>query len=128
MIVLGEGIGEGGCRGRGRLFFIIGGLQELIPAIALDAKLLLSGAYLPGSIGVEVGLFELLNESFDIGSGGRDERLFAGQSREDGGVGVDADGPVEVVVAVLELLYEGDGLLVGGGELAAHCLLVGINY
>lgn len=128
MVGLGEGIGEGGRGGRGGLIFVIGGLQELIPAIALDAKLLLGGANLPGSVGVEVGLFELLNECFDVGSGGRDERLFARQSGEDGGVGVDADGPVEVVVAVLELLDEGDGLLVGGGELASHSLLAGINY
>lgn len=73
-------------------------------------------------------MFELLNESLDIASSSSDKGLFAGESGEDGGVGVDADGPVEVVVAVLELLNQGDGLLVGGAELASHCLLVGINY
>lgn len=103
-------------------------MQQLIPAITLDAKLLLSSPYLASSIGVEVGLFELLNESLNIGSSGSNEWLFAGQSREDGRVGIDTDGPIEVIIAVLELLDQGDGLFVGGGELASHGLLVGINY
>jgi hypothetical protein len=128
MLGLREGIGEGG-GGRGdRGLIVIGRLQELIPTITLDAKLLLGSPYLARSIGVEVGLFELLNECVYVGSGGGDEGLFAGETREDGGVGIDSDGPVEVVVAVLELLYERDGLLVGGSELSPHRLLVGINY
>jgi hypothetical protein len=112
-------------RGRGRWggrVVVIGGLQELLPAIALDAELLLGGADLACGIGVEVGLFELLNEVFDVGSGVLDEGLFASEAEDDGLVGVDADGPVEVVVAVLQLFYQRDGLLVGRTELPAHVI------
>lgn len=100
--------------------FVVRGCQQLVPAIALNPKLLLCGAYFPGSVGVEVGLLELLNEFLDPGGGILDERLLSFESGCDDGAGVDPDGPVEVVVAVLELLDEGDRLLVGRTELAPH--------
>jgi hypothetical protein len=93
----------------------------LRPAVPLDAELLLGSADLARSVGVEVGLFQFLDEGVDVGSGGLDDGLFAVQSGGDESVRVDADGPVEVVVAVLEFLDEGDGLLVGRTELPSHC-------
>lgn len=114
--------GEGGNGRRDWCLIVIGGLQELIPAIALDAELLFGSADLAGSIGVEVGLFELLNECFYVVGGGGDEWLFACESCLYGVMGVETDGAVEVVVAVFEFLDEGDGLFVGGGELSSHCI------
>lgn len=92
----------------------------MVPAVPLDAKLLLSSTDLARSIWVEIGLFELLDEGVDIVGGCLDDGLFFGQSGGDEGMGVDTDGSVEVIVAVLELLDEGDGLVVGGIELPSH--------
>ena len=98
----------------------MGGCQQLVPAIALNPKLLLGGSDFAGSVGVEVGLFELLNEFLDPAGGILDEGLLSFEAGCDDGAGVDPDGPVEVVVAVFELLDEGDSLLVGRTELAPH--------
>ena len=100
--------------------FVVRRGQQLVPAVALDPELLLGGADLAGSVGVEVGLLEPLNEFLDACSCILDERLLSLETGGDDGAGVNANGPVEVVVAVLELLDERDGLLVGRTELAAH--------
>lgn len=81
-------------------FFVVRGCQELVPAIPLYSKLLLGGANFPGSVGVEVGLLELLNEFLDPGGCILDEGLLSLESGCDDSAGVDPDGPVEVVIAV----------------------------
>lgn len=96
------------------------GCQQLVPAIALYPKLLLGGADFASSVRVEVGLFELLNEFLDSAGRILDEWLLSFETGCDDGAGIDSDGPVEVVIAVLELLDEGDRLLVGRTELAPH--------
>lgn len=100
--------------------FVMCRCEELIPAIPLNSKLLLGGANFSGSIGVKVRLFEPLNEFFNACSCILNDWLLSLESGSDDGAGVNPNGSVEMVVAVLELFYEGDGLLVGRTELPSH--------
>jgi hypothetical protein len=84
---------------RSRLL-VVGGLEKLIPAISLDPKLLLGRAYLPSSVRIEVGLFELFNEVFNLMRCTLDDSLLSLESGCDGWRRVNTDGPIEMIVAI----------------------------
>lgn len=98
----------------------IGRFKELVPAISLYSELLLCSAYFASSVGVKVGLFEADDEVLDVVGCGFDERLLTSQPGCNSAVRVYPNSPVEVIIAVFELLDEGDGLVVGGPELPPH--------
>ena len=89
----------------------------------MDSKLLFDCANFTGGVGVEVGLLQFIDEVVYFRDVGVDEGFLSFEAERDIGVGFNADGSIEVVVAVFELFDEGDGLFVGLVELSSHLII-----
>jgi hypothetical protein len=94
--------------------------DEHFPAIFLYSELLPSRGYFACAVRIEVGLFELLEEDGNLAYILIDARLFCIQFEEDGCADIDADGSVQLVVAGLQLLQQGNCLAVSALELSPH--------
>ena len=97
--------------------------EKIFSAIFLDSELLFDCANFTGGVGVEVGLLQFIDEVVYFRDVGVDEGFLSFEAERDIGVGFNADGSIEVVVAVFELFDEGDGLFVGLVELSSHLII-----
>ena len=92
----------------------------------MDSELLLDGSYLSGGVGVEVRLFELINQLINFVHVGLYDAFLSFYTKRNGRVRLDTDGSIEVVVAIFEFLHQRYSLLVGvikfSPNLTSKCL------
>ena len=61
-----------------------------------------------------------MDEVINFSDIGVNEGFLSFEAEWDIGVGLNTDGPVEVIIAVFELFDKGDGLFIGLVELSSH--------